>query len=325
MPRGRDHAFPGQRPRQGQGWQARDVPRAATATCTRSYAATIRLRAMAPLNQVRNCGVCHEDMMEGYLSSVHARSLFVSGLTDAAPSCSDCHGSHDIQRHDAAGARTSHEKSPETCGDCHKGILKEWDESAHGALWREGKDGPVCSTCHEAHAIQDPTTVAMRTHMPSDCGNCHEDLYKIFHDSFHGKATGGRPRRRQRCARTATRRTTTCRRATRARRSTRTTWPAPAARATATRAEVNASFLTFMPHSDPMDAEQNPWVHYIYLFMTAAAARRVRLLRPARTAVAAAHAGRPPARRVQGRALRARARTCAGSRPRRCGCTCRSS
>ena len=32
--------------------------------------------------------------------------------------------------------------------------------------------------------------------------------------------------------------------------------------------EVNASFLTFMPHSDPMDAEQNPWVHYICLFMT---------------------------------------------------------
>ena len=43
--------------------------------------------AMAPLNQVRNCGVCHEDMMEGYLSSVHAKSLFVSGLTEAAPSC----------------------------------------------------------------------------------------------------------------------------------------------------------------------------------------------------------------------------------------------
>ena len=39
--------------------------------------------AMSPLNQVRNCGVCHEDMLEGYLSSVHAKSLFVSGLTEA--------------------------------------------------------------------------------------------------------------------------------------------------------------------------------------------------------------------------------------------------
>ena len=40
-------------------------------------------------------------------------------------------------------------------GDVYKRQLKEWDESAHGALWRDGKDGPVCSTCHEAHAIQD--------------------------------------------------------------------------------------------------------------------------------------------------------------------------
>jgi hypothetical protein len=39
---------------------------------------------MSPLNQVRNCGACHEEMLEGYLSSVHAKSLFVSGLSDAA-------------------------------------------------------------------------------------------------------------------------------------------------------------------------------------------------------------------------------------------------
>ena len=118
---------------------------------------------MSDVNQVRNCGACHEDMMEGYLSSVHARALFVSGLTEVSPACSDCHGSHDIQRHDAEGARTSHAKSPETCGECHKGVLKEWDESAHGVLWREGKDGPVCSTCHEAHAVRTRRRSSART------------------------------------------------------------------------------------------------------------------------------------------------------------------
>ena len=223
--------------------------------------------AMAPLNQVRNCGVCHEDMMEGYLSSVHARSLFVSGLTDAAPSCSDCHGSHDIQRHDATGARTSHKMSPETCGECHKGILKEWDESAHGALWREGKDGPVCSTCHEAHAIQDPTTAAMRTHMPSDCGNCHEDLYKSFHDSFHGKASAVGHGSAAMCSDCHTPHHNLP--ASDPRSSTHPDNLAATCGASSCHAgKVNASFLTFIPHSDPMDAEQNPWVHYIYLFMT---------------------------------------------------------
>ncbi|MBK6349557.1 MAG: hypothetical protein IPF50_06990 [Proteobacteria bacterium] len=224
--------------------------------------------AMAPLNQVRNCGVCHESMMEGYLSSVHARSLFVSGLTEAAPSCSDCHGSHDIQRHDAAGARTSHKLSPETCGACHKGILKEWDESAHGALWRDGKDGPVCSTCHQAHAIQDPTTVAMRTQMPSDCGNCHADLYKTFHDSFHGKSTAVGRRQAAMCSDCHTPHHNLP--ASDPRSSVHPDNLAKTCGASNCHVghEVNASFLTFMPHSDPMDAEQNPWVHYIYVFMT---------------------------------------------------------
>ncbi|MDH4166434.1 MAG: hypothetical protein OEV90_08485 [Gammaproteobacteria bacterium] len=224
--------------------------------------------AMAPLNQVRNCGVCHESMMEGYLSSVHARSLFVSGLTQAAPSCSDCHGSHDIQRHDAAGARTSHAKSPETCGGCHQGILKEWDESAHGALWQEGKSGPVCSTCHQAHAIQDPTTVAMRAQMPSDCGNCHADLYKTFHDSFHGKSTEVGRRQAAMCSDCHTPHHNLP--ASDPRSSIHPDNLARTCGASNCHVghEVNASFLTFMPHSDPMDVEQNRWVHYIYLFMT---------------------------------------------------------
>ena len=223
---------------------------------------------MSDVNQVRNCGVCHKDMMDGYLSSVHAKALFVSGLTDVAPACSDCHGSHDIQRHDAAGARTSHAKSPETCGECHKGILKQWDESAHGALWRDGKDGPVCITCHEAHAVQDPTTASMRSHMPDQCGNCHEKLYKSFHDSFHGKSTEVGRRQAAMCSDCHT---------------PHHNLPAsdpkssinPANLAATCGAsnchvghEVNASFLTFMPHSDPMNRDQNPWVHYIYIFMT---------------------------------------------------------
>ena len=223
--------------------------------------------AMAPLNQVRNCGVCHESMMEGYLSSVHARSLFVSGLTEAAPSCSDCHGSHDILRHTDSKARSSHAKSPETCGGCHKGILKEWNESAHGALWTEGKDGPVCSTCHDAHAIEKPTTVAMRAHMPTDCGNCHADLYKTFHDSFHGKSTSVGRESAAMCSDCHTPHHNLP--ASDPRSSIHPdNLAATCGSSNCHAGKINASFLTFIPHSDPMDAGQNPWVHYIYLFMT---------------------------------------------------------
>ena len=221
---------------------------------------------MSAVNQLQNCGQCHKDMMEGYLGSVHARALLVSGL-NSAPSCSDCHGSHDIQRHSSKGARTSHAKSPETCGSCHEGILNVWADSAHGALWKDGKDGPVCSTCHQAHAITDPTTLLAREDMPHECGNCHDELLKSFHDSFHGKASSVGRKQAATCSDCHT---------------PHQNLPASDPRSTINpdnladtcgsagchQGKVNASFLTFMPHSDPMNVEQNPWVHYIYLFMT---------------------------------------------------------
>jgi len=221
---------------------------------------------MAALNQVRHCGVCHESMMEGYLSSVHAKSLFVSGLTDAAPSCSDCHGSHDILPQATPAARSSHQNSPKTCGECHKGILAQWSESTHGELWREGEDGPVCTTCHHAHSIGVPTTIEARQRFPSDCGNCHAELTKSFRDSFHGKATGVGYRSVAMCSDCHT---------------PHHNLPASDPRSTINpdnlaatcgasnchAGKINASFLTFDPHSDPTDRDRNPWVYYIYIFM----------------------------------------------------------
>jgi cytochrome b subunit of formate dehydrogenase len=222
---------------------------------------------MSATNQVKNCGQCHASMMEGYLGSVHARALLVSGL-NSAPACSDCHGSHDIQRHDAKGARSSHAKSPETCGSCHEGILNVWKDSAHGALWQKGKDGPVCSTCHQAHAVTDPTTLRARDEMPHECGNCHDTLLKTFHDSFHGKASSVGRAQAATCSDCHTPHQNLSASDPRS-----TTHPDNLARTCGASTchagdKINASFLSFMPHSDPMDRDQNPWVHYIYLFMT---------------------------------------------------------
>ncbi len=221
---------------------------------------------MSPVNQLKNCGQCHKDMMEGYLGSVHARALLVSGL-NSAPACSDCHGNHDIKRHSDPDSRTSHEKSPETCGSCHEGILKVWADSTHGQMWKEGKDGPLCTTCHEAHAIHDPTTLLAREDMPHECGTCHDDFLKSFHDSFHGKASSVGRKQAATCSDCHT-----PHRNLPASDPHSTVSPENLANTCGSagchQGKVNASFLSFMPHSDPMDAEQNPWVHYIYLFMT---------------------------------------------------------
>jgi len=223
--------------------------------------------SMTAVNQIVTCGGCHKKMMNGYLASEHAHALLAAGLVNAAPSCTACHGTaHEIKKHDDPAARTSFANIPETCGACHQGVLEQWVNSTHGMLWKKGEQrGPVCITCHEAHAIKAPTSAEMRQRFPSDCKNCHAELYRSFADSFHGKATG--------LGYTAVAMCADC-------HTPHHNLPPADPKSTVNPAnlattcgkchagQVNASFLTFDPHSNPKDSHGNPWVHYIWLFMT---------------------------------------------------------
>jgi cytochrome b subunit of formate dehydrogenase len=148
---------------------------------------------MAPLQQIQVCGGCHDDppeLLTNYLGSEHSRALLISGLV-MAPSCSDCHGAHEIYSKDDERSMISWAAVPETCGSCHQGILDTWTEmSAHGTAWSEGdEEGPSCVTCHTSHAIHEPTSDQERLAFPESCGHCHEESYHTFRDSFHGGAT----------------------------------------------------------------------------------------------------------------------------------------
>ena len=229
---------------------------------------------MASVGQIKTCGKCHDDVLEGFKSSVHGEGLLKSGLTEAAPSCSDCHGSHSIQLKGDPRAKTSHEKSPEMCGSCHDLVLKHWrDESTHGALWVSGKpdaaghEGPVCTTCHvDSHSVRDPTSAKMRQHIPGDCGGCHQEVMKSFSDSFHGKASH--------LGMTSVAMCSDC-------HTPHQNLPASDPRASihpdhlaetcgrCHEGETNAGFLTFDPHSDPtVPGGARNEVRWVYLFMT---------------------------------------------------------
>ncbi len=223
--------------------------------------------SMSAVNQVRNCGHCHQDMMDGYLSSEHARALFKSGLV-SAPACTDCHGSgHEIQSPTVAGAATSHAQIPRTCGKCHAGVLSEWQDSAHGVLWQHGgKKGPVCTTCHQAHAIKPPQSAALRQSFPGGCGDCHSAFYQSYRESLHGKAGA--------LGETAAAMCTDCHTAhhnlsSEDPRSSTNPGHLAASCGQCHHGEVNASFLTFDPHADPTDAKRNPYLHWVWLLMTA--------------------------------------------------------
>jgi cytochrome b subunit of formate dehydrogenase len=242
-------------------------------TCTSCHGDIHRARrskdpdnSMTAVNQIRTCGSCHEKMMTGYLASQHARALLISGLV-SAPSCTACHGpAHEIRKHGDAASPASVARVPESCGSCHKGVLEQWQSSKHGQLWKQGgKGGPVCTTCHEAHAIKSPVSAEMRQHFPSDCGNCHEDPHRSFADSFHGKAS--------KLGDTAVAMCSDCHTAHQnlPAADPRSTVNAKNLAATCGKchaAQVNASFVSFDPHANPRDPHGNPWLHYTWIFMT---------------------------------------------------------
>jgi cytochrome b subunit of formate dehydrogenase len=219
---------------------------------------------LSPVNQMQTCGQCHQDMMEGYLHSSHAKARLVKGLNNS-PACTDCHGTHDIKCRDNPESRTCRARSPETCGSCHEFILAAWTESTHGQLWQEGKEGgPLCTDCHDAHDVVDPTSITARQDFPHECGNCHEKENASFHHSFHGKATD--------IGRAGSAMCSDC-------HTPHHNLPASDPRSTihpdnleamcgkCHQGEITPAFLTFDPHNDPTDPDDNVYVYWVYVFM----------------------------------------------------------
>jgi len=125
------------------------------------------------------CQDCHADQYALTQDSVHQRAS-AAGRSESAV-CTDCHGSHDIQRMtDADTGRLLPEarlRIPQTCARCHSTIFDKYLTSVHGAaLVGEGNpDVPTCIDCHGVHNIEDPTTAAFRLASPSLCARCHTD------------------------------------------------------------------------------------------------------------------------------------------------------
>ncbi len=220
---------------------------------------------LSPVNQIKTCGACHEEMMANYEKSEHARALLKSGLTVGAPSCSSCHGKHDVHPKDRTESKTHKANIPETCGKCHTNILRDWQTSAHGKALADGKkEAPVCSSCHEPHAIKRPDSAVVRHQVADRCGNCHQKMEGSFNDSFHGKAVTVNNAQAAACADCHT---------------PHANLPASDRRSSihpdnlgktcgACHQNVNTSFLSFDPHANPQDPKRNLYVYLSWLGMT---------------------------------------------------------
>jgi cytochrome b subunit of formate dehydrogenase len=223
--------------------------------------------AVSPINQIQQCGNCHDDppeLVEGYITSEHGKALLLSGLINA-PSCSDCHGDHRIMKADSGRAPTEHYNSPEMCGTCHQILFEEWkDKSAHGLAWQAEEEGPVCVDCHSSHQVVDPTTYDARHAGAGNCGGCHEEYLTTFRFSFHGQALHLGLSEGATCADCHT-----------PHKNLPADNPASSVHPD-NRLEtcgnchegITASFASFDPHSNPSDPNDNFAVYVIWFFMT---------------------------------------------------------
>ena len=226
--------------------------------------------------QVESCTSCHDSKgVKAFRHSVHGQGVLGAGLS-VAPSCSSCHGAHDILKVDDPTAKVSRQNITKTCGNCHTFIEAQWKDSVHGQLFAKqlaegtlltapkGEQPAVCTNCHSAHETFDPNLPGGALKMSEGCAQCHASRVASWKDSFHGKASmlGFTP-------------VATCHDCHTAHRML----SADDAKSTVHEANLtktcgechpgaDPSFAGFKVHVDPKNKEDSKVIHYVWLAMT---------------------------------------------------------
>ena len=187
-----------------------------------SIKSTRKSDEFSKLKQVDICLGCHlegklphknykgeEVLISNYKESFHYLAL-KSGKTNAA-TCSDCHGSHEMNKFSDPNSRINRKNVEKTCGQsaCHTKQLNEFTGSVHevSMMTKENSDAPTCTSCHGNHQIlkkDDKTNLISNAkglvQLCSDCHNSVELVKKYslpggrtesYQNSFHGLAIRG--------------------------------------------------------------------------------------------------------------------------------------
>lgn len=141
------------------------------------------------------CGRCHGKHEKNYDNSIH-QTVFKGGNKNA-PTCIDCHGSHEI-------LTSKMTIESESCLKCHLDeklfpgdkigsarFVAKYRTSIHASIEKNGAEAAGCVDCHGNHLIQNPDNPmasTTRTRLPETCGKCHQDVVEKFLTSAHGKS-----------------------------------------------------------------------------------------------------------------------------------------
>ncbi len=145
-----------------------------------------------------NCGNCHDEPQEDFDSGIHGKYLKSNHLY--APSCTECHGKHNIALVTDPKSPSFRMNVPYLCGKCHRegapvariykinerNIIENYSQSIHGeGLFKKGLSvSATCVDCHSSHKILPHTDRASSIHpknIAGTCMQCHtriEDVHK---------------------------------------------------------------------------------------------------------------------------------------------------
>lgn len=154
-------------------------------------------------NLVNTCNQCHDDVVATFLKSEHGKAL-ESGFA-SAPTCTDCHGEHDIHQITDGRSKVSRKHEVEVCMKCHlntpevekrmthsAGFIFGYENSIHGRKLKEGNmNAAVCSDCHGGHdelKASNPNSKVNKFNITATCGQCHAEITTVFTESVHGQA-----------------------------------------------------------------------------------------------------------------------------------------
>ncbi|MFG1690624.1 cytochrome c3 family protein [Gemmatimonadota bacterium] len=151
-----------------------------------------------------DCGGCHSAQATQHARSLHGQAA--SRGDPLAPSCTDCHGSHDILSHTDPRSPTRVINIPLLCGECHQEgspvsrthdipqdrILENYSMSIHGeGLFRAGLTvTAVCTSCHTSHNIldhTDPRSSIHRDNVAETCQACHTQIEQVHVQVIEGR------------------------------------------------------------------------------------------------------------------------------------------
>jgi len=151
-----------------------------------------------------DCSDCHRPEAGAHKRSLHGAAA--ERGDPLAPTCADCHGTHEILPAADPDAPTAVMNVPLLCGKCHQegspvtqthdisqdNILEHYSMSIHGAgLFQQGLTvTAVCTSCHTAHDIRrhtDPRSTIHADNVAETCTSCHGQIERVHRKVIEGE------------------------------------------------------------------------------------------------------------------------------------------